>query len=251
MADCVACGQVLVPGGRFCRHCGVGVADADALASFAPSSAHEERTDVLGSTAPHASDPPAEPPTAHPRRWRWRLVAGALLVAVAGGLLALDRSGGGSSPATPRLGGSASPATPVPAATIQFADGLRSSPYADHVSALLRQYFNSINARDYDGWAATLSRQRKVDPRSLFLAQYATTVDDDIRVFGISERADGSLLAAVSFRSRQDPSAAPADLPRSCLRWQVGYPLIWEDGRLKIALIGAPNHSYTACAGSF
>jgi hypothetical protein len=157
-------------------------------------------------------------------------------------------------PAAP-VGGSqaAAPTDPTPTPTptgvpVLLADSLQRSPYASNVVALFRQYFESINGRDYDAWLDTLSRDRRPDPREKFLEDYSTTADDEIKIVGITAREDGTLLVAVSFRSRQDPRYAPQDQPVDCLRWQIAYPLVSEDGRYRIAVVEFVNRTYRPCA---
>src|SRR5262249_44489865 len=120
--------------------------------------------------------------------------------------------------------------------------------HSPEVLDLFRRYFQAINNRDYDGWVATLSRDRRPDSRQAFLDEYSTTADDDIRVVGITDRGDGTLLVAVSFRSRQDPHYAPPAQPVDCLRWQIAYPLTFEDSALKIALVEFINRTYRPCS---
>jgi len=159
------------------------------------------------------------------------------------------------SPTPVRASGSSTPVPPGPSPSpgqvvVQLAPSLQDSRHATAVVALFRQYFQAINDRDYDSWEATLSGDRPHDSQDKFLEQYSTTVDDDIRVVGINPQEDGSLQVAVMFRSRQDPKYAPQDQPVDCLRWQIAYPLVFEDGRLKIARVGFGNRDYRPCTDS-
>jgi hypothetical protein len=112
----------------------------------------------------------------------------------------------------------------------------------------LTRYFDAINGRDFDAWRATLSRQHRATDRATFLADYASTVDDEIVVRGIVDRPDGVVEVTVTFRSRQQPRHAPADLPVGCLWWRIDYPLVRQGGQLKIPVLGRSNSSYRACA---
>lgn len=180
----------------------------------------------------------------------------AALVAVVSGvaLVAWANRGSGSAGAAPPTRS----ATTGPTATgptsgsggpvvVSLAAELRDSPYAAAVTTLLTQYFTAINTRDYDAWLATLSRRHRTSDRPTFLANYASTVDDDILVVAITTRPDGVLMVAATFRSRQDPLHAPADLPAGCLRWRIGYPLVRENGELRIPVLGKANSSYQRC----
>jgi hypothetical protein len=155
---------------------------------------------------------------------------------------------GRAAPVGPPVPSPAGPAAPgdVP---VLLDGSLRDSPHAADVVALFRRYYRSINSRDYDGWLTTLAGDRRPDSRPKFLDEYSTTTDDDVKVVGITVREDGTLLVAVSFRSRQDPKYAPPDQPVNCLRWNIVYPLVSESGSLRIALVEFVNRSYRPCAG--
>jgi len=149
--------------------------------------------------------------------------------------------------------GSSTPGTPTPSPSpgqvvVQLAPSLQDAPHAPAVVALFHQYFQAINDRDYDSWVATLSHDRTPESREKFLEEYSTTTDDDIRVVGITQREDGSLQVPVMFRSRQEPRYAPPDQPVDCLRWQIAYPLTFEDSELKIALVEFINRTYRPCS---
>ncbi|HSV67527.1 MAG TPA: hypothetical protein VLJ59_16680 [Mycobacteriales bacterium] len=260
MADCAACGRSLAPGAGFCRGCGAGTDDARGLATFAlPRDADEPTTVIIPDLVvpPAARDiigsAPEAPSPRRVTRRRWAVAGvGLLLVGAVAGIVAVrpDRTAGppplaaGTPPTSAAQTAVLGPDGDVP---VQLASAVRSSPYAQHVRLLFADYFGAINARDYPRWAGTLSRERKVDPPEKFRIDYSTTVDDDIRIVGINERPDGGLLVALSFRSRQDPAHAPPELPVACLRWQIVYPLVDEDGHYKIALVRPTNRSFRAC----
>jgi hypothetical protein len=157
-------------------------------------------------------------------------------------------AGGALGSSRPAVTGTPSPSPSRGQVTVQLAPSLRDAPNATAVVALFRKYFQAINDRGYYSWVATLSSDRPHESQAEFQEQYSTTVDDDIRVVGITQREDGSLLVAVSFRSRQDSRYAPPDQPVDCLRWQIFYPLTIEDGRLKIAKVEFINRTYRPCS---
>jgi|SRR5215475_13281576 len=246
MADCAACGLPLLAEARYCRHCGAGVAEAGQLRGYA-------RPDPAA-----RPDPPDRPaPARRTARVLPAIVAAlSLVVVVAFGVATARRLAGPQqvpgSPAPVRAAGSSTPATPGPSPSpgqvaVQLAPGLRDSPHATAVVALFRRYFQAINDRNYDSWLETLSGDRNPDPPAKFREDYSTTIDDDVRVVGITPNDDGSLQVAVSFRSRQDPRYAPPDQPVDCLRWQIAYPLTFEDSRLKIAKVERVNRTYRPC----
>jgi len=279
MADCAACGLPLDPAARHCRHCGAGVTEAGGLSSYAVPTAADSaqrpaapdpdggpRREFDGGPRPEFDGGPRAGLDGGPRRRTLLVLVTVLVVAAAAtvALAAARRSTaptavpGPAAPLGNTVSASATGTTagtrtgtpgPTPAGvTVQLADSLRSAPYAPNVVALFRRYFDSINNRDYETWLGTLSRDRKPDPREKFLDEYSTTADDEVKIVGITARDDGTLLVAVSFRSRQDPRYAPVDQPVDCLRWQVLYPLKFEDGQLKIALVEFVNRSYRPCA---
>jgi hypothetical protein len=260
MVDCAACGLPLDPAARYCRHCGAGVSEAGGLRTYALPGTDDP--DLLSQSGLSQGGPAQGGPREPEERRGPRgvvmvvtmVVVAVVAVAAVTGVVATRRLGrpaavpgtaapvGGSQAVAPTA------AAPTPSgALVVLADSLQRSPYAANVVGLFRQYFEAINARDYDAWLGTLSRERRPDSRQKFLDEYSTTADDEIRIVGITARADGSLLVAVSFRSRQDPRYAPPDQPVDCLRWQIAYPLVSEDGRYKIAVVEFVNRTYRPC----
>jgi hypothetical protein len=155
--------------------------------------------------------------------------------------------GGALGSSRPTATGAPSPSPSPGQIVIQLAPSLQDVPHATAVVALFRQYFQAINDLEYDSWLATLSGDHPSVSRAKFEEQYSTTVDDDIRVHGVTPREDGSLEVAVSFRSRQDPRYAPPDQPVDCLRWEIAYPLVFENDRLKIAKVEGGARNYRPC----
>jgi hypothetical protein len=285
MADCAACGLPLLAGARYCRHCGVGVAEAGRLSDYA-------RTDPPAPARPEVSPPglsrPVAPPPgaaravapvrgsesaaplrtgSTPTRWTGRalpaiVAALSLAVVVAFGVATARRVAGpqlvpgppapvgGALGSRPAATGTASSSPPPGQVAVQLASSLQDAPHATAVVALFRQYFQAVNDRDYDSWEATLSGDRPHESRGRFLEEYSTTVDDDIHVVGITQLEDGSLQIAVSFRSRQEPQYAPPDQRVGCLRWQIAYPLVFEDDRFKIAKVEFGGRMYRPCPDS-
>lgn len=135
---------------------------------------------------------------------------------------------------------------PPSTVTVQIAQTLQDNLYAEQVVDLFGRYFNAINRRDYTTWLGTLSVDHKPDTRDRFLQEFATTADDQVRIVGLDTTNTG-LLVDVAFRSRQAPTLAPTDAPYDCLLWQVQYPVVTEDGQLKISFIKPTNRSYNKC----
>jgi hypothetical protein len=137
---------------------------------------------------------------------------------------------------------------PSPPSTtqVQIAGALRDNIYADQVVALFSRYFNAINRRDYQLWLGALSVDHAPDPKDKFLRDYHTTTDENVRIVDIVNAGDSGLLVSLSFRSYQEPSLAPTDAPYLCLDWEIQYPVVVEDGVLKISYI-RPVHYYRKC----
>lgn len=180
------------------------------------------------------------------RAGRWVVPAVALVVlvaaAAAGFLLGAQRSPApgarpaGTTTTVPSL------EQPGPRTVMLTAD-VEAHPDAEQVRALLQYHFDAINSGDYELWAGTVTAQRARHTRpSAWREQYRTTLDGSIVVHRLEARPGGGLVALLSFTSVQDPADAPPDLPVSCLRWQVSYPLVYEEDELRLAA-GSPKAS--------
>lgn len=180
------------------------------------------------------------------------LVAAALIVVRNSGSQPVGRPGVAAPAGTVSAASTPPPTTPTgspaPAGTlqVQLADALRDNLYADQVVTLFSRYFNAINHRDYQLWLTTLSVDHQPDPRDKFLRDFASTSDENVRIVDIANAGDSGLLVSLSFRSHQAPSLAPTDAPYDCLDWQIQYPVVVEDGVLKISYV-RPVHYYRRC----
>lgn len=158
------------------------------------------------------------------------------------------RSGTQTTPAPESSGSSAAePTVPTPDndTTVRLSSASKDAPDADQVRELLQRHFDGINLRRYDLWAGSVVTElsRKI-PRQRWAKEYASTVDTDITVLEIRQQP---LQARVSFRSRQAVKDAPRSMPYPCLNWEVSYPIVRQDGELRIAPAAAGMSQARAC----
>ena len=108
-------------------------------------------------------------------------------------------------------------------------------PLQGAIWPMLQGPFDSINARDYDKWRTTVTRQRAATfPEGTWRQDYRSTKDGSILVHRIDSAPNGRLRVMVSFTSTQDVTDAPPELPKACIRWRIVLPLTKEDNRWKI-----------------
>jgi hypothetical protein len=134
-------------------------------------------------------------------------------------------------------------ASPVPAtqqpgdSIVRLTADAAEHPDRDAVHLLLQRYFDAINAHRYDRWRTTISSAgltRAAQSESNWKSLNETTRDGSIVVQRIDPAPGGNLRVLLSFVSTQDPKKAPSELPESCIRWQVVYPLLRENNGFKI-----------------
>ena len=118
-------------------------------------------------------------------------------------------------------------------------------PGATAIQAVISQYFQAINGRDYAAYLATQSPGNALTAPQ-FQAGFESTQDSDVLVTGITTAPGGRPAADVTFTSRQQPRDGPDG--ESCTNWQV---TIFFDGSAGSYTIGAPpagyHASYQAC----
>lgn len=131
-----------------------------------------------------------------------------------------------ASPAAPRT---ASPAAPRPAgpaasgrgnSTVAVSPSAAANPAVAPIVNLLTSYFTAINKHDYAAYSSLLEPQvQQQMTASQFATGYQSTMDSAATLTGISTAADGSLQAAVTFTSHQDPSDSPDN--SGCTNWSI------------------------------
>lgn len=119
-------------------------------------------------------------------------------------------------------------------------------PRAEEVRALLQEYFDSINNRDYESWVgAVATAQSAPQSESQWQQDYASTVDSNLTVMIIK---DSPLRARLMFTSEQSVELAPSSLPATCINWDMTYLLSDQDGHLVLSGIDPSSQTMTACA---
>jgi hypothetical protein len=108
------------------------------------------------------------------------------------------------------------------------------------IQAVMSQYFQAINGRDYAAYQATQSSGNAMTA-SQFQAGFASTQDSDVLVTGITTAPGGRPAADVTFTSRQQPQDGPEG--ESCTNWHV---TMYFDGTEGNWTIGAPPAGYRA-----
>lgn len=111
---------------------------------------------------------------------------------------------------------------PTASTEVAIAGVAADDPQAGDIRDLLQRHFDSINNRDYAGWASTVTADLSVElSQKQWLEAYRTTQDTDIsiiRIYRDPRKVD------ITFRSRQDKQYSP-DGKSSCLNWKVAHPL--------------------------
>jgi hypothetical protein len=113
-------------------------------------------------------------------------------------------------------------------------------PGATAIQAVVSQYFQAINGRDYAAYQATQSPGIAMTA-SQFRAGFASTRDSAVLITGITTMPGGQPAADVTFTSRQQPQDGPEG--ESCTNWHV---TMYFDGSAGTYTIGAPPNGYKA-----
>jgi hypothetical protein len=134
---------------------------------------------------------------------------------------------------------------PIEDQTVRLSDQAGAHPRAHEVQAVLQQYFDAINNRDYASWIGAVSTDQSApQTEQQWTKDYSTTVDSNLAVMVIS---DDPLRARTMFSSQQDVALAPANLPVTCINWDITYLLSEQDGHLVLSGMDPSAQSMTAC----
>ncbi len=147
------------------------------------------------------------------------------------------------------------PSSPVPrsaqpgSGTVQLSVDAAQHPDGQRVREVLQQFFDAINAHDYEQWTKTVTAHRVGQtPRSRWTSDYESSRDGSILVHRIESVSQTRLRVLMTFTSTQDVSKAPADLQADCIHWRVVYPLQEERGALRVDLgTEGSTSQFTAC----
>jgi hypothetical protein len=172
----------------------------------------------------------------------WLAVLGAAVVAAGGGVAA--REFYKPKPADPVAAPpvvTTAPSTTVPAEAqpgprkVMATQDVVVHPQFPEIGQMLQDYFDSINAKDYDKWRTAVVRlwaQRF--PEQDWKSNYKSTQDGSILVKRIDTAPDRKLRVMLAFTSTQAIEDAPPELPKGCIRWHIVLPLSREDNKWKI-----------------
>ncbi|MGH3821695.1 MAG: hypothetical protein ACRDRA_02440 [Pseudonocardiaceae bacterium] len=139
------------------------------------------------------------------------------------------------------------PPEPGPA-TVVLVEDVVLHPGADRIRKVMQQYFDAINAGDYQLWSGAVIPQWARDTgEAAWRTQYRSTLDGSMVVHRLEPRAGGGLVALTSFTSLQNPADAPPELPVRCLRWWVSYPLVGEGEALRLGPSSPTANRLVAC----
>ena len=134
---------------------------------------------------------------------------------------------------------------PIEDQTVRLSDQAGAHSRAHEVQAVLQQYFDAINNRDYASWMGAVSADQSApQTEQQWTKDYSTTVDSNLAVMVIS---DDPLRARTMFTSEQDVALAPATLPVTCINWDITYLLSDQDGHLVLSGMDPSAQSMTAC----
>jgi hypothetical protein len=201
-----------------------------------------------------APDPVRRPAgSRRPKRMIVAVVAAVVAVALSGAAVFELDHGHAPPGARAAAGGSGAASvsgTPRPAASlppggvsdVAVAPTLAGNAALSRVMALLHRYFSAINQHDYAAYARLLDPRVLVrTPASAFYSGYASTIDSDETLAGISATDSGGVAAAITFTSHQQPSASPDH--STCDNWSITLYLVPEGAGY---LIAPPPSGYQA-----
>jgi len=123
---------------------------------------------------------------------------------------------------------------------VKLAPAVAQYPDAGSLQAVIIEYFQGINNRDYSEYAATQSAGMALTFQQ-FETGFRSTEDSSVLVTSIATAPDGRPEADVTFTSRQQPQDGPNG--ESCTNWQV---TMFFDENAGTYTIGAPPADYRA-----
>lgn len=185
--------------------------------------------------------------------WRWLLAAVVVVVtagAAAGLVVREVYANPGKIPATPAVVPLTpiSPSPGVGSSDVQALPGAMTHPDAGRVLDLLRRQFDGINTLNYPMWSSTVTADKVQEkPRAQFLLDFGSTKDSHVVVHRIDPGQNGGLRVLVSFTSTQAVAKAPPDFRYPCIRWSMIFPVIDEDGELKVDTVSPASILHSQC----
>lgn len=134
----------------------------------------------------------------------------------------------------------AAPATAAEAGAASLAPAAARYRGATAIQAVINQYFQAIDGRNYTEYLATLSPSNALGAPQFQIA-FESSRDSDVLVTSITTAPDGRPAADVTFTSRQQPRDGPNG--ESCTNWHV---TMFFDGSAGNYTIGTPPSGYHA-----
>lgn len=142
-----------------------------------------------------------------------------------------------ATPTTP-----ASTGAPTPSGPVTVASAAMGYDQTQSVADFLDQYFDAINAHDYQSYNALLGSNVPAVSQAEFEKGYGTTADSGETLTHIYTASNGDYIAEVRFTSRQSPSDSPDN--SACDNWDI-YLYLTPDGGGSY-LIDRPQSGYHA-----
>lgn len=121
---------------------------------------------------------------------------------------------------------------PTNGASSQPGGGAGSAQPGSGITATLSAYFGAIDARNYQvAWSVLSAANQAANPYAQFAAGLSSTTIQNVYLHGIAAGSQpGTYIAAVTFRSHQDPSQAPNHRD-SCDDWTLDYTMSQSSGQ--------------------
>ncbi len=109
-------------------------------------------------------------------------------------------------------------------------------PLYGTLQPLLQTYFDSINKKDYGLWSSVVTAERRANqPEEAWRVQYRSTRDGGMVMYRIEAIGDGEARVLLHFTSTQSLEDAPAELPATCIQWDVVWAFSKQRGEWKLA----------------
>jgi hypothetical protein len=141
--------------------------------------------------------------------------------------------------AVPLAAPRAQPAQGAGSTALEVSADVWAHPQAGVVEDVLGRYFNAINSKNYQAWAATVTPALvSQQPETTWRQGYNSTTDGTIRVSRIDAFGPGKLVALVSYVSVQRPEDGPEGLKTGRICWRAAFPLV---GSPPLIDIGKPG----------
>jgi hypothetical protein len=124
---------------------------------------------------------------------------------------------------------------PGPAEVRGTADAT-SHPLYITLRPLLQQYFDAVNAKDYESWREIVTAERAMRMDAVeWMTEFDTSRDGSIVVYRIETDLADTAQVLLQFTSTQAVEDAPEELPETCIQWHVVWPFVKENGEWKLA----------------